>query len=84
MTSLIPMDYIEREQIHREDRPILNEADAPFADQFSVTIDYFRVMRIPVKGGRTFSEQDNQNTPRVYHRAASWRATESLKKEFHL
>ena len=65
MTSLIPMDYIEREQIHREDRPILNETDAPFADQFSVTTDYFQVMRIPVKSGRTFSEQDTKNTPRV-------------------
>jgi putative ABC transport system permease protein len=65
MTSLIPMDYIEREQIQREDRPILNERDVPFADQFSVTTDYFRVMRIPLKGGRTFSEQDTKNTPRV-------------------
>jgi putative ABC transport system permease protein len=65
LTSLIPMDYTDRLQIHREDRPLPNEKDAPFAAQFSVSPDYFRVMRIPLKHGRLFSEQDAETSAPV-------------------
>lgn len=65
MTSLIPMDYTDRRQLQREDRPIPDERDAPLADQFSVSTDYFRVMRIPLRLGRLFSEQDRETMSRV-------------------
>jgi len=65
MTSLIPMDYTDREQIVREDRPLADESRAPYADRFSVSTGYFRVMRIPLKRGRTFTEQDTESTPTV-------------------
>jgi putative ABC transport system permease protein len=65
MSSLIPMDYTQRRQFYRADRPLVNDGDAPFADEFSVSTDYFRVMRIPLKLGRLFTEQDTAATPRV-------------------
>ncbi|MGO8792549.1 MAG: ADOP family duplicated permease [Terriglobia bacterium] len=65
VTSLIPMDYTDRAQIHRADRPLFNEDDAPFADLFSVSTDYFRVMRIPLRYGRVFTDQDTASTGRV-------------------
>jgi putative ABC transport system permease protein len=65
MSSLIPMDYTQRRQFYRADRPLANDGDAPFADEFSVSTDYFRVMRIPLKRGRLFTEQDTATTPRV-------------------
>jgi putative ABC transport system permease protein len=65
MTSLIPMDYTDTGQVQREDRPVPDERDAPLADRFSVSTEYFSVMHIPLKRGRLFSEQDSETTPRV-------------------
>jgi putative ABC transport system permease protein len=64
-TSLIPMDYTDRAQIHRADRPLASEDDAPLADPFSVSTDYFRVMRIQLNYGRGFTDQDTASTGRV-------------------
>jgi putative ABC transport system permease protein len=65
MTSLIPMDYTERAQILFAENPVPDKTYAPYADPFSVSTDYFRVMRIPLRRGRLFSEQDTATTPRV-------------------
>src|SRR5262249_36944482 len=34
-------------------------------DAYSVTPDYFRVMRIPLRRGRAFTDQDSKTTPPV-------------------
>ncbi len=65
MTSLIPMDYTERLRLVIAEKPIEDETYAPWADQFSVSTDYFDVTRIPLKRGRLFTAQDTATTPRV-------------------
>jgi putative ABC transport system permease protein len=64
-TSLIPMDYTDRGPFQREDRPWPDGIDAPRADRFSVSTDYFHLMRIPLRRGRLFTEQDTETTPSV-------------------
>jgi putative ABC transport system permease protein len=59
------MDYTDRTEFYREDRPLPNDRDTPSVIPFSVSTDYFRVMRIPLKHGRLFTEQDTETTPRV-------------------
>jgi putative ABC transport system permease protein len=65
VTSLIPMDYTERRRLLIDEHPVADETYAPYADQFSVSTDYFEIMRIPLKRGRLFTEQDTATTPRV-------------------
>ena len=64
-SSLIPMDYTDHTEFYREDRPLPNDRDIPSVDRFSVSTDYFRVMRVPLKHGRLFTEQDTETTQRV-------------------
>ncbi len=65
MTSLIPMDYTDRVRLLVNEHPVADKDYAPQADQFSVSTDYFAVMRIPLKRGRLLTEQDTATTPRV-------------------
>jgi putative ABC transport system permease protein len=48
-----------------EGRPKPDEGDEPFANNRSVSNDYFRSMRIPLLKGRFFNEQDKRNGPGV-------------------
>jgi putative ABC transport system permease protein len=64
-SSLIPMDYTGRLRLLIAEHPVADESYAPWADQFSVSTDYFEVMRIPLKRGRLFTEQDTAAAPRV-------------------
>ena len=52
MVSAIPMSSFDRRGVHIQDRRLANESDAPSADSYSITPDYFKVMRIPLKRGR--------------------------------
>jgi len=65
MSSLIPMDYTDRARLLIAEHPVPVGTDAPSADPYSVSTDYFEVMRIPLKSGRLFNEQDTASTPRV-------------------
>ncbi len=65
MTSTLPLGSFDRRGFHIQDRGLANESDAPAADTYSVSPDYFRVMRIPLKRGRLFTGADRQGTPRV-------------------
>ena len=65
MTSTIPLDGFDTRSVHIEDRPSANIADDPQADTYSVTPDYFRVLRIPLKRGRFFTDADRAGAPNV-------------------
>jgi putative ABC transport system permease protein len=65
MVSTHPLGGFDRRGFHIQDRAEINESDAPFVDAYSVTPDYFRVMRIPVKRGRVFTEQDAATSEHV-------------------
>ena len=65
MVSQLPFGGFDRRGFHIQDRPERNESDSPSVDAYSVTPDYFRVMRIPVKRGRMFTDQDTASTPQV-------------------
>jgi putative ABC transport system permease protein len=48
-----------------EGAPFVPLADRPYAGLRVVTPDYFQTMSIPNLKGRSFTEQDRENTPRV-------------------
>ncbi|HUJ31902.1 MAG TPA: ABC transporter permease [Candidatus Acidoferrum sp.] len=62
MVSTLPLASFDRRGFHIQDRPLPNnDAEAPSVDNYSVSPDYFRVMRIPLKRGRLFDAQDNKS-----------------------
>jgi putative ABC transport system permease protein len=63
MVSTLPLNGFDRRGIHIQDRPRPNESEGPSADTYSITPDYFHVMRIPLKRGRTFTSQDRGGAP---------------------
>jgi putative ABC transport system permease protein len=65
MTSVLPMAGFDRRGFHRQDRPLANESSAPSADTYSVSPDYFKVMRIPLKRGRSITATDRKGAPKV-------------------
>jgi putative ABC transport system permease protein len=65
MTSMIPLTDFDRAGFHIRDRRAAHDAEDPSADRYSVTPDYFRVMRIPLKRGRLFTAQDIAGAPTV-------------------
>ena len=46
-------------------RPPVAEGDEPEVDSFCVMGDYFRLMRIPLRTGRTFTPEDREDHPLV-------------------
>lgn len=48
-----------------EGRPVVNAAETLSADLIVSSPDYFRSLRIPLIGGRTYSDADNANAARV-------------------
>jgi len=65
MTSLLPMTDFDRSGFHIRDRRPAHDSEDPSADRYSVSPDYFRVMRIPLKRGRLFTNQDIAAAPKV-------------------
>jgi len=65
MTSLLPLTDFDRRGFHIRDRRMASESEVPSADTYSVTADYFRVMRIPLKRGRVFTARDVAVAPMV-------------------
>ena len=66
MTSVLPLSgNFDRRSLQIQDRRLASDAEAPFVDTYSVSPDYFRVMKIPAKRGRTFTDQDRMGAPGV-------------------
>ncbi len=65
MTSALPFADFDRYGFHIRDRKLPHDSEAPSADNYAVTPDYFRVMRIPLKRGRVFTDADAPNAPGV-------------------
>jgi len=65
MSSNLPMVSFDRRGFHIQDRPLANNAQAPSVDAYSVSPDYFSVMRIPLKRGRLFTDADRKGAPMV-------------------
>jgi putative ABC transport system permease protein len=58
MVSTLPLASFNRRGFHVQDRPLANDSEAPSVDAYSVSPDYFHVMRIPLKRGRLFTVDD--------------------------
>ena len=65
MVSTLPLASSDRRGLHVQDRPLANESAAPSPDTYSVSPDYFSVMRIPLKRGRLFTAADRAGAPGV-------------------
>jgi len=65
MASNLPLADFDRSAFHIRDRRPRVPSDVPSADVYSITPDYFRVMRIPVLRGRQFTDRDGTSAPKV-------------------
>jgi putative ABC transport system permease protein len=65
VSSNLPLLSFDRAAFHIQDRPLANNANAPSVDRYSVSPDYFQVMRIRLKRGRSFTDNDRTGAPLV-------------------
>jgi putative ABC transport system permease protein len=65
MASNLPLMTFDRAGFHIQNRRPANDSEAPYTDRYSVSVDYFNVMRIPVKRGRLFTDSDRKGAPLV-------------------
>ncbi len=61
----LPMMSFPGTPVQRADQPRLLLSQRPIAGIFIVTPDYFAVLQIPLRRGRTFTEHDPEGTQRV-------------------
>ena len=60
--STLPLTSFDRTSLHVREHPLVNPNAPPSVDRYSISPEYFHVMRIPIKRGRAFTEQDRAST----------------------
>lgn len=65
MTSTLPFADFDTAGLHIRERPLANPSEAASVDRYSVSPGYFRVMRIPLRQGRLFTDQDHRGAQPV-------------------
>jgi putative ABC transport system permease protein len=65
MVNTLPLSSPTVDYVSAEERPPAHDADAPVADKYFASPGYFRALRIPLKRGRLFGDQDRFQAPRV-------------------
>ena len=66
MVSTLPLASFDRRGFHIQDRLLPNDdAGAPSVDTYSISPEYFHLMRIPLKRGRLFTAADRAGAPGV-------------------
>jgi putative ABC transport system permease protein len=63
MISNVPLSHTEPLKLRIEGGPSLSDSEAPSADVYWASPDYFRVLKIPLKQGRFFTDQDGVGDP---------------------
>ena len=65
MAPDFPLSRPSPTPLHIQERPLLNDADAPLVNSNLVSPEYFQVLKIPLERGRAFTGQDTLHTPAV-------------------
>lgn len=65
MAPEFPLSNPSPTPLHIEERPLANEVDAPVVNSYLVSPEYFQVLKIPLRRGRSFTEQDSLHTTAV-------------------
>jgi putative ABC transport system permease protein len=65
-TSNLPVSgNYDRTPVYVEGQPAQLAGDAPDAERYMVSADYFRALGVPLVGGRAFDARDREGTPPV-------------------
>ncbi len=65
MTPDFPLSRPSPTPLHIEERPLMNDVDAPLVNSNLVSPEYFQVLKIPLERGRAFTGQDTLHTAAV-------------------
>lgn len=65
MVSTLPLASFDQAALFIKERPLLSEQEAPAVDRYSISPGYFRVMRVPIRKGRSFTDADRAGAERT-------------------
>jgi putative ABC transport system permease protein len=63
MVDNVPMSHTAPTKFRVDGRPTVSDAEAADVDVFCASPDYFRVLKIPLKRGRFFTDEDGVSEP---------------------